>query len=173
MSSKKMYNLAGIDTNVEKLREDQLHELTRLLITLKSEYDELIRESLKKKKETEEIAKQIVVMEKIDRRIGENKSSLELNLHDIKKQIEMKQVRLEEELFQRDSLIHLASIAKDDILSLQKKLNANEITYNRNQKEFQKQKFKSTEIKEKLNQIHLKMNHQKKVFSFKTKEKYS
>ena len=37
------YNLAGIDMNVDQLRQDQIQELTRLLISLKSEYDELIK----------------------------------------------------------------------------------------------------------------------------------
>jgi len=139
--------------------------LTKLLITLKSEYDELIRETLKKKLETEEIAKQIHVMEKIDRRIGENKSSLEINLYDLKRQIEMKQIRLEEDLFKKDSMIHLVSILNEDILSLQKKLNTNELTLKKNNREFQKQKFKSIDIKEKMNQIHLKIEDQMNVYS--------
>lgn len=139
--------------------------MTKLLITLKSEYDELIRETLKKKLETEEIAKQIHVMEKIDRRIGENKSSLEINLYDLKRQIEMKQIRLEEDLFKKDSMIHLVSILNEDILSLQKKLNTNELTLKKNNREFQKQKFKSIDIKEKMNQIHLKIEDQMNVYS--------
>lgn len=139
--------------------------MTKLLITLKSEYDELIRETLKKKLETEEIAKQIHVMEKIDRRIGENKSSLETNLYDLKRQIEMKQIRLEEDLFKKDSMIHLVSILNEDILSLQKKLNTNELTLKKNNREFQKQKFKSIDIKEKMNQIHLKIEDQMNVYS--------
>ena len=139
--------------------------MTKLLITLKSEYDELIRETLKKKLETEEIAKQIHVMEKIDRRIGETKSSLETNLYDLKRQIEMKQIRLEEDLFKKDSMIHLVSILNEDILSLQKKLNTNELTLKKNNREFQKQKFKSIDIKEKMNQIHLKIEDQMNVYS--------
>lgn len=158
-----MYNLAGIDSNVEQLRQEQLHELTRLLISLKSEYDVLIRETLRKKKETEEIAKQIEVYEKIERKVNEKQSSLELNLIEMKKQIEVKKMRLEEELFERDSMLNLATKIRDDILSLQKRLNSNEISFKKNQKEYEKQKFKSTEIKEKLNQIHQKIDDQKKV----------
>lgn len=162
-NTKKNYNLAGIDSNVEQLRQEQLHELTKLLISLKSEYDELTRETYWKKKETEEIAKQIEVYEKIERRVGEKHTFLEQNLVEMKKQIQYKQMKLEEELFERDSMLHLSNKIKEDIISLKKKLNVNEISYRKNIKEYEKQKLKSTEIKEKLNQIHLKIDEQKRV----------
>jgi len=85
MQPKKKYNLAGIDSNVEKLRGDQIHELTKFLISLKSEYDELIRDTLKKKKETEEVVKQIDMLEKIDIKKNEKINDLDVHLVDIKK----------------------------------------------------------------------------------------
>jgi hypothetical protein len=157
------YNLAGIDTNVDQLRQDQLQEMTNLLISLKSEYDELIRETLRKKNDTELLAKQCEALEKIDRKINEKHSSLEQNLNDLKKQIEIKQIKLEEELFQRDSMLNVAEKLREDIIHLQKNLNINEIAFKKNQREYEKQKLKSNEIKEKLNQIHLKINEQKRV----------
>jgi len=157
------YNLAGIDMNVDQLRQDQLHELTRLLISLKSEYDELIRETIRKKRETELLSKQCEALEKIDRKLGDQHDSLEHNLQELKKQIEIKQSKLEEEIFQRDSMLHVSEKLKEEVLYLQKNLNRNEIAYKKNQKEYEKQKLKSTEIKEKLNQIHQKLNEQKRV----------
>jgi chromosome segregation ATPase len=157
------YNLAGIDMNVEQLRHDQIHELTRLLISLKSEYDELIRETIRKKRETELLSKQCEALEKIERKIGEQNNSLENNLKELKKQIEVKQAKLEEEIFLRDSMHHVLEKLKEEILHLKKNMNNNEIAFMKNQKEYEKQKLKSTEIKEKLNQIHQKINDQTRV----------
>jgi hypothetical protein len=165
-NTKKLYNLAGIDSNVEQLKQEQLHELAKLLISLKSEYDVLIRETLWKKKDTEEIAKQIEVLEKIERKVQEKQGSMELSFAEMRKQIEVKQLRLEEELFERDSVINIAEKLKKDIIQLQKKLNLGEMAFKKNRKELEKQKFKSTEIKERLNQIHQKIDDQKKVKSF-------
>ena len=164
------YNLAGIDTNVDQLRQDQLDEMTNLLIILKSEYDELIRETLRKKSDTELLAKQCEALEKIERKINEKHSSLDQNLIDLKKQIEIKKIKLEEELFQRDSMFHIAEKLKEDILYLQKKLNTNEIAFKKNLKEFEKQKLKSTEIKQKLNQIHQRISEHKIVLNFLNKK---
>ena len=160
---KKKYQLAGIDTNVDKLREDQILELTKFLINLKSEYDELIRDTLKNKKETDVIAKQIEMLEKIDKKKNERLSESELHLIEIKRQIEIKQAKLEEESYQRDTMNHLIERMKEENLSLQKKINTNEVDVKKNQKELKKQKLKTNEIKEKLNQIHLKTESQKKV----------
>jgi chromosome segregation ATPase len=157
------YNLAGIDMNVEQLRHDQIHELTRLLISLKSEYDELIRETIRKKRETELLSKQCEALEKIERKIGDQNNSLENNLKELKKQIEVKQAKLEEEIFLRDSMHHVLEKLKEEILHLKKNMNNNEIAFMKNQKEYEKQKLKSTEIKEKLNQIHQKINDQTRV----------
>ena len=44
INSKKKYYLASVDHNLNQLKDEQLHSLTELLIELKSEYDELIRE---------------------------------------------------------------------------------------------------------------------------------
>jgi hypothetical protein len=160
---KKKYNLAGIDANVEKLMEDQIAELTRFLIGLKSEYDDLIRDTMKNKKETEVIQKQIEMLEKMDKKKNDKVSEAEVHLQELKKQIEIKQVRLEEEAYQRDTMANLVERMKIENLHLQKKINVDEIGVKKGQKELQRQKWKKTEIKEKLNQIHLKNESQKKV----------
>lgn len=153
---KKKYQLAGIDTNVEKLKEDQIQELTKILIGMKSEYDELIRDTLKNKKETDVIAKQIEMLEKIEKKKNDKLADAEAHLAEIKRQIEIKQMKLEEETYQRDTMNHLLERMKEENLSLQKKINVNEIDFKRNRKELIKQKLKTTEIKEKMNQLQLK-----------------
>ena len=133
------------------------------MIGLKSEYDELIRDTQKNKKETEVIVKQLEMLEKMDKKKHEKLTETDTHLVDVKGQIEIKQVKLEEETYQRDKMGHLVDRMKEENLSLQKKINVNEIGVKRNIRELHKQKLKSTEIKEKLNQIHLKTESQKNV----------
>jgi len=80
----------------------------------------------------------------------------------LKKQIEIKKVKFQEEKYEKDTLNHLIEKMKEDNLSLQKKINVNELEVKRNQKEIHKQKLKANDIKEKLNQIHQKIDSQKK-----------
>ena len=103
------------------------------------------------------------MLEKIDKKKSDKLSESEIHLNDLKRQIEIRQIKLEEETYQRDTTTYLIERMKEENLSLQKKININEVDVKRNLKELTKQKFKSTEIKEKLNQMHLKTEYLKKV----------
>ena len=61
-NNKKKYLLAGIDQNLDQLRGQQVSELTKLLIDLKSEYDKIIREAINKKRSTEEIGVKLLLL---------------------------------------------------------------------------------------------------------------
>lgn len=50
-----MYNLGGLSFNVSKLKKDQIKEMTKFLISMKSEYDQLIKESTQIKANTEKL----------------------------------------------------------------------------------------------------------------------
>jgi len=52
-TEKKKYNLGAASSNLEKLKADQLHELNALLVKMKSEHDNLMKEIFFKKQETE------------------------------------------------------------------------------------------------------------------------
>ena len=58
-SDKKHYYLASVDENVQTLIKEQIDDLTRVLIDLKSQYDTITRDTTNKKKETEELCKKI------------------------------------------------------------------------------------------------------------------
>ena len=51
-STKKHYYLASVDENIQQLIKEEIQELTKVLIELKSQYDVLTRESATKKHET-------------------------------------------------------------------------------------------------------------------------
>ena len=110
--------------------------MTKFLIGLKSEYDELIRDTLKNKKETKIIFKQIEMLEKIDKKKSDKLSESEIHLNDLKRQIEIRQIKLEEETYQRDTTTYLIERMKEENLSLQKKININEVDVKRNLKVF-------------------------------------
>ena len=54
---KKQYYLASVDENMTQLLRGEIESLTKVLIELKSQYDNLTREDNIKKRETHELAK--------------------------------------------------------------------------------------------------------------------
>ena len=65
-SNRKKYYLASVDENVDMLSKKQINDLTKILIGLKSEYDNLILERRKIEKERDNIERQIYSIETMD-----------------------------------------------------------------------------------------------------------
>jgi hypothetical protein len=170
INSKKKYYLASVDHNLNQLKDEQLNSLTELLIELKSEYDELIRETSIKKRETEELGKQIEMLEKMDKKtktkaheMGENHS----NMESLK---ELKKVRREEELYNRNTNINLIEKLKDELLVVRKDINNQEIETKHLSKRHEKERIKENSIREKVNQVYSKIYSQRLKNSFDRSE---
>ena len=170
INSKKKYYLASVDHNLNQLKDEQLNSLTELLIELKSEYDELIRETSIKKRETEELGKQIEMLEKMDKKtktkaheMGENHS----NMESLK---ELKKVRREEELYNRNTNINLIEKLKDELLVVRKDINSQEIETKHLSKRHEKERIKENSIREKVNQVYSKIYSQRLKNSFDRSE---
>ena len=170
INSKKKYYLASVDHNLNQLKDEQLNSLTELLIELKSEYDELIRETSIKKRETEELGKQIEMLEKMDKKtktkaheMGENHS----NMESLK---ELKKVRREEELYNRNTNINLIEKLKDELLVVRKDINSQEIEIKHLSKRHEKERIKENSIREKVNQVYSKIYSQRLKNSFDRSE---
>lgn len=150
----KKYLLAGVDQSVEQLNKEQTDNLTKLLISLKSEYDTLTREVTKKKKETEQLSKQIVILEKMDNKFKDKVAELEDQSLNFNFNKELQKKRLDEENYARQSYIHLINRIKDDLNVIKKDINDREMYSQKLDKQFEKEKLIESAIKEKLNQIH-------------------
>ena len=95
---KKRYYLASVDENVEMLRKEQINDLTKVLIGLKSEYDGLVRESSMIKKETQNISKKISLLERMDNITKQKSVELVEKNMTMKEAIEVKRRELNEEI---------------------------------------------------------------------------
>lgn len=153
-NDKKKYLLAGVSQSVGNLNIEQTENLTKILITLKGEYDNLIREVYKKKNQTDEIGKQILMLEKQHNKFKDKVSDLEEQKYSYEINMEIQKKRYEEEQYAKSSYNHLIIRMKDDLHVIKKDINEGEIYSQKLDKQFEKEKIIESQIKEKLNQIH-------------------
>lgn len=150
----KKYLLAGVDQSVDQLSKDQIDSLTKLLISLKSDYDNLIREVSKKKGSTEEIAKQITMIERMGSKFRSKVLEMEDQTSSYEMNIELQKKRLEEEIYARGSYTHLIGRIKEDLHIIKKEINDKESGSVILLKKLEKERFKESLIKIELNKIH-------------------
>lgn len=159
--SKKKYYLASAEHNLEQLKEEQIKTLTALLIELKGEYDELTRETSMKKKETEQLGKQIEMLDKMDKKVKNRIGEMEENYNNTGSLIEIKKVRKEEEAYTRLTLVNLIEKMKDEMLIIQKDIHTCENETRLLNKKFEKERIVQNTINEKINQVYSKIQNKK------------
>ena len=152
--NQRKYLLAGVNQSVEQLNSQQVDVLTKLLISLKSEYDNLIREVNKKKSEMEKITKQSMMLERMENKfkgkvaeLEDQGQSYEMNLHIQKK-------RYDEELYAKTSYSHLIERMKEDLHVIRMEINTKEHQSLNIYKALEKEKMREAAIKIELNKIH-------------------
>ena len=158
---KKRYYLASCNDNLDTLNKEQENGLTKVLIALKKEHDNIRMESLKSSNETSILEKKIKMMQLMDNKIEQKKIDSKLTNENIKKAIEISKGRLKEEEYRKKTLSAILSKLKRD-------KNLNEISLRQsyekqivlNQK-LHRQKLIENEIKSKNNQINSLINSQK------------
>lgn len=150
----KKYLLAGVNQSVDQLNRDQVDTLTKLLISLKSEYDNLVRDVNKKKSSTDEIAKQIVMLERMEQKFKSKISEMEDSCVSHEMNTEYQKKRLEEENYAKSSYIHLIDRIKEDLNIIKKDINDKENNSVSLLKRLEKEKVREATIKIELNKIH-------------------
>ena len=159
-STKKHYYLASVDENVQQLIKEEIQELTKVLIELKSQYDVLTRESANKKNETEELSKKIKMLEKMDKKALKNIETAEKKTDSNEITLEQKRTELNEALYTKKTLQKQIEKIKSDILLTNKKIILQDNVTKRLQKNYEHEKFKETQIKERKNKVHSKVEEQ-------------
>ena len=159
-STKKHYYLASVDENVQQLIKEEIQELTKVLIELKSQYDVLTRESATKKHETEELTKKIKMLEKMDKKAIKNIETAEKKTDSNEITLDQKRTELNEALYTKKTLQKQIEKIKSDILLTNKKIILQDNVTKRLQKNYEHEKFKETQIKERKNKVHSKFEEQ-------------
>ena len=149
----KKYLLAGVNQSVEQLNKEQVNNLTSLLISLKSEYDNLTREVYKKKTSTEKIKKQALMLERMDNKFKGKVAQLEEDGVNYEMEIETLKKRLSEEEYAKSTYTKLIERIKDDLNIMTKVINDKEHLHQKLLKEQEKQKMKHMNIYFNLNKI--------------------
>lgn len=167
---KKRYYLASVDENVEMLRKEQINDLTKVLIGLKSEYDGLVRESTQIKKETINIGKKIALLKRMDGITQQKSVELVDKNSTMKEAIEVKKQELDEEIYNKKTLIALIDKIKTDIFLSTKEVSDAEDMQTKLKSRYQKEKLFENDIKEKHNSVFNKITNQKKKNNFDKNE---
>lgn len=167
---KKRYYLASVDENVEMLRKEQINDLTKVLIGLKSEYDGLVRESTQIKKETLNIGKKIALLKRMDGITQQKSVELIDKNMTMKEAIEVKKQELDEEIYNKKTLVALIDKIKTDIFLSTKEVSDAEDMQTKLKSRYQKEKLFENDIKEKHNSVFNKITNQKKKNNFDKNE---
>ena len=125
-SNRKKYYLASVDENVDMLSKKQVNDLTKILIGLKSEYDNLILERRKIEKERDNIEKQIYSIETMDMKTKKKSDEINFMNDNIKEAMTENKKRLREEIFDIKTYNTMINKLKIDIEGKIKELNLNE-----------------------------------------------
>ena len=117
---KKRYLLASNTDSVQQLIENQINELTNILIEKKSEYDKLTRESKIKVQQTELLEKKIKAIQEIDVKIKKEQIEDKGTIETMESVLKLKDSRKQDENYNQKTLLKQIDKLKQDIILINK-----------------------------------------------------
>ena len=158
---KKRYLLASSQESLQALLDNQNAELTRVLIALKSEHDQLTLETNKIQNMLQEYDKRIAMLQSADEtsKVAEEKQKKDFEFMD--NGISSKKERKNEEEFTQKSLIKQKEKLTKDILIIQKEIIRYENESQNLDKKMERAAINENIIKEKRNKVYSKTENQK------------
>jgi len=149
----KKYLLAGVNQSIDQLNREQVDILTKLLISLKSEYDTLTREVLNKKTEMEKISKQTSMLERMDNKQKKKIAELEDKAQEYEINMSIHKKKLEEEEYAKESYMHIVDKIRNDLSVLSIQINEKEKEVEVLSKQLEKERHREAAIKIEFNKI--------------------
>ena len=158
---KKRYLLASSQESLQALQDNQKAELTRVLIALKSEHDQLTLETNKIQNMLKEYDKRIAMIQSADEssKIAEEKQKKDFEFMD--NGINSKKDRKNEEEFNKKCLLKQKEKLNKDILIIQKEIIQYENESQNLDKKMERAAINENIIKEKKNKVYSKTENQK------------
>ena len=159
---KKHYLLASSQESLQALQENQKAELTRILITLKSEHDQLTLETNKIQNLLDEYDKRIAMLQSADQAAKEAEEKQKKDFEFMDNGISSKKGRKNEEEFTKKSLMKQKETLNKDILIIQKEIIKYENESQNLDKKMERAAINENIIKEKQNKVFSKKEVQRK-----------
>ena len=150
---KKHYLLASSEESLQALKENQNAELTRVLISLKSEHDQITLESNKIQRQIEEYDKKIKMIQLADEASKAADEQQKKQLKFMNEGIDAKKERKDEEEYNKKSLLKQREKINKDLLLLQKEIIKYENESQVLDKKLERAGLDQNLIKEKKNQV--------------------
>ena len=157
---KKRYLLASNTDSVQQLIENQINELTNILIEKKSEYDKITRESKIKVQQTELLEKKIKAIQEIDIKIKKEQIENEGTIETMESVLKIKDSRKQDENYNQKTLLKQIDKLKQDIILINKEYYEYEAINYQLTKKIEKAKFYSNQILQNRNNIYSKITEQ-------------
>ena len=158
---KKHYLLASSQESLQALMDNQNAELTRVLIALKSEHDQITLESQNIQRQIAEYDKQINMIQHADELSKTKEEKQKKELEFMNEGIEAKKERKGEEEYNKKSLLKQREKILKDLLLLQKEIIKYENESQVLDKKIERAGLDQNLIKEKKNQVHSKIESQR------------
>ncbi len=158
---KKQYFLASNQESLQSLIDNQNAELTRVLIELKSEHDQLNLETSRVQNMIDEYDKRIAMLQSADESTKAEEEKQKSNFEFMDKGINAKKERKNEEEFTRKTLLKQKDKLSRDIFIIQKSLIHEENESKKLDKKFERAAINENIIKEKKNKVYSKVEDQK------------
>ena len=159
---KKRYLLASSEESLQALMDNQNAELTNVLISLKSEHDQIKLESDNIQRQIDEYDKQIRMIQNAEEASKANQEKQKKDIQFMNEGINAKKERKSEEEYNKKSLLKQRDKINKDLLILQKEIIKYENESQVLDKKLERAGLDQNLIKEKKNQVHSKIENQKK-----------
>ena len=159
---KKRYLLASSEESLQTLMDNQNAELTNVLISLKSEHDQIKLESDNIQRQIDEYDKQIKMIQNAEEASKANQEKQKKDIQFMNEGINAKKDRKSEEEYNKKSLLKQRDKINKDLFILQKEIIKYENESQVLDKKLERAGLDQNLIKEKKNQVHSKIENQKK-----------
>ena len=159
---KKRYLLASSEESLQALMDNQNAELTNVLISLKSEHDQIKLESDNIQRQIDEYDKQIRMIQQAEEASKANQEKQKKDIQFMNEGINAKKERKNEEEYTKKSLLKQRDKINKDLFILQKEIIKYENESQVLDKKLERAGLDQNLIKEKKNQVHSKIESQRK-----------
>jgi hypothetical protein len=167
---KKKFYLSSNDENFEQLKEKQIKDLNQVIIDLKSEYDNIIKETNQVKEESDNLIKKTKMLEDKEKKLKMKIIDLEEFNTNLSSLLEMKKIKKEEETYARHTLLHIMENLREEVITTKKDVSVYTQVNEKLHKELEKLKIQENNIKQRIDHICSNVNNQKLRNSFNKNE---